>query len=136
MNCPDCDNRLVPHGRGKNTTLLCNKCGKKHALGSLSKAFFSGWDLIGKTAITRIKEPTLDAKSGRHVCTECNDEGKSPACKKCKTQKSLSGTQRTTKPSQRNNKNYTILRAIDKDDPCWDGYMQVGMKKKNGKKSA
>lgn len=23
---------------------------------------------------------------------------------------------------------------LDEEDPCWDGYQQVGMKKKNGKK--
>ena len=124
MNCPDCDNRLVPHGRGKNTTLLCNQCGKKHALGSLSKAFFSGWDLIGKTAINRIKEPTLDAKSGRHVCTECNDEGKSPKCPSCNYSKAIHGKQQVSKPSQRNNKNYTILRSNETFDIAWNLIME------------
>jgi len=114
MKCPDCSNRLIPHGRGKNTTLLCNQCGKKHALGSLNKSVF--W----KTEIDRLKTPTPDAKAGRHVCTECNGEGKTPKCPSCKYSKTIHGKQQVTKPSQRNNKNYTILRSDQAFAIAWD----------------
>ena len=137
MDCPNCQNRLVPHGRGKNTTLLCNKCGKKHALGSLNKSAFDiGFSFL-KTEINRVKKPTPDAEAGRHSCAECNGEGQAIPCKRCNTVKTPFGSQRVTKPSQRNNKNYTILRSnIEKKregDPCWNGYEQVGMKMKNGR---
>jgi DNA-directed RNA polymerase subunit M/transcription elongation factor TFIIS len=114
MKCPDCSNRLIPHGRGKNTTLLCNQCGKKHALGSLNKSVF--W----KTEIDRLKTPTPDAKAGRHVCTECNGEGKTPKCPSCKYSKTIHGKQQVTKPSQRNNKNYTILRSDQAFAVAWE----------------
>ena len=77
---------------------------------SNDRAFSTGWDIV-KTQINRVKSPSPDAKAGSQKCTECNSEGGAIPCKSCGYMKTPTGKQRQTKPSQRNNKSYQILRS-------------------------
>jgi hypothetical protein len=84
-----------------------NKKGiKKH-----DRAFRTGWDIV-KTQINRVKSPSPDADAGSHKCRECDNQGGALPCKSCGYMKTPTGKQRQTKPSQRNNKNYQILRSV------------------------
>jgi len=50
VDCPKCSKRLLPHGQGKDTSLLCNACGIHHDLSlkekSSDRAFHTGWSLM------------------------------------------------------------------------------------------
>ena len=86
---------------------------------------------IKKTQINRVKSPSPDAKAGSHKCRECDNQGGALPCKSCGYMKTPTGKQRQTKPSQRNNKNYQILRSdIEKKKMKW------GYKSDRGQKPA
>lgn len=87
----------------------------------MTKAFETGWDIV-KTQINRVKSPSPDADAGSHKCRECDNQGGALPCKSCGYMKTPTGKQRQTKPSQRNNKTYQILRSdIEKKKMKW-GY--------------
>ena len=93
-------------------------------------ALNTGWEIV-KTQIDRVKSPSPDAKAGSQKCRECDNQGGALPCKSCGYMKTPTGKQRQTKPSQRNNKNYQILRSdIEKKKMKW------GYKSDRGQKPA
>jgi len=88
--------------------------------------------LLAKAVIGREKNPSPDAKAGKHVCGTCNGKGKTPKCETCGFQSTPYGTFRATKPSQWKN------RPFKKGDPyinSWDEPLLVEALLK-GKKSS
>ncbi len=61
-------------------------------------------NLLAKAVIGREKNPSPDAKAGKHVCGTCNGRGKTPKCETCGFQSTPYGTFRATKPSQWKNR--------------------------------
>ena len=106
-----------------------NRMGKTYKC-IMSEAFDTGWEIV-KTQIDRVKSPSPDAKAGSQKCRECDNQGGALPCKSCGYMKTPTGKQRQTKPSQRNNKNYQILRSdIEKKKMKW------GYKSDRGQKPA
>jgi DNA-directed RNA polymerase subunit M/transcription elongation factor TFIIS len=58
VDCPKCSKRLLPHGQGKDTSLLCNACGIHYDSSlkekSNDRAFHTGWSVLkqGESMIT------------------------------------------------------------------------------------